>query len=116
MNGRAVFNFSASVIPKSIEKLLVDNNLDKMKIDQWYFHQGSKYIVDTITKRLNLNPDKVVFDMFNYGNTVSSSIPLLLNKNLPYIKDKEKIVMSGFGVGLSWASAIFEMKKDNYNE
>ena len=113
MNGRAVFSFSASVIPKSIEKLLVDNHIDKAEVNQWYFNQGSKYIVDTITKRLNLNPDKVVFDMYNYGNTVSSSIPILLNKNFPYLKAKEKIVMSGFGVGLSWASAIFEMKKDN---
>ena len=110
MNGRAVFNFTAGVVPKSIEKLLQKLKLDKVEIDQWYLHQGSKYIVDTITMRLGLEPKKVVFNMYNYGNTVSSSIPMLLSEDLVNIEAGQKIGLSGFGVGLSWASAIFEMK------
>ncbi|MBD3727257.1 MAG: ketoacyl-ACP synthase III [Moraxella osloensis] len=110
MNGRAVFNFTAGVVPKSIEKLLQKLNLDKTDIDQWYLHQGSKYIVDTITMRLGLEPEKVVFNMYDYGNTVSSSIPMLLSKDLSNLQTGQKIGLSGFGVGLSWASAIFEMK------
>jgi 3-oxoacyl-[acyl-carrier-protein] synthase-3 len=110
MNGRAVFNFTAGVVPKSIEKLLQKLNLDKADIDQWYLHQGSKYIVDTITMRLGLEPEKVVFNMYDYGNTVSSSIPMLLSEDLVNIEAGQKIGLSGFGVGLSWASAIFEMK------
>ncbi|MBE0440357.1 MAG: ketoacyl-ACP synthase III [Gammaproteobacteria bacterium] len=110
MNGRAVFNFTAGVVPKSIEKLLQKLKLDKVEIDQWYLHQGSKYIVDTITMRLGLEPEKVVFNMYDYGNTVSSSIPMLLSDDLVNIAAGQKIGLSGFGVGLSWASAIFEMK------
>lgn len=110
MNGRAVFNFTAGVVPKSIEKLLQKLNLDKAEIDQWYLHQGSKYIVDTISMRLGLEPEKVVFNMYDYGNTVSSSIPMLLSENFSSLKTGQKIGLSGFGVGLSWASAIFEMK------
>lgn len=110
MNGRAVFNFTAGVVPKSIEKLLQNLKLDKTEIDQWYLHQGSKYIVDTITMRLGLEPEKVVFNMYDYGNTVSSSIPMLLSEDLSNLKIGQKIGLSGFGVGLSWASAILEMK------
>ncbi len=110
MNGRAVFNFTAGVVPKSIEKLLQKLNLEKSEIDQWYLHQGSKYIVDTITMRLGLEPEKVVFNMYEYGNTVSSSIPMLLSDDLNKFISGQKIGLSGFGVGLSWASAIFEMK------
>jgi 3-oxoacyl-[acyl-carrier-protein] synthase III len=110
MNGRAVFSFTAAVVPKSIEKLLKNLNLDKNEVDQWYFHQGSKYIIDTITMRLGLEPEKVVFNMYDYGNTVSSSIPMLLSESLPKFKVGQKIGLSGFGVGLSWASVIFEIK------
>lgn len=110
MNGRMVFNFTAGVVPKSINKLLDKLDLEKNQIDKWYLHQGSKYIVDNIKSRLGLDEDKVVFGMKNYGNTVSSSIPMLLSVNINDIKFGQKIGMSGFGVGLSWASAIFEKR------
>ena len=108
MNGRAVFNFTSATVPVSINKLLKKLKIDKEDIDKWYLHQGSKYIVDTISTRLGLNKNNVVFDMFEYGNTISSSIPLLLSKDLENIKKGTKIGLCGFGVGLSWASAIFE--------
>ena len=108
MNGRAVFNFTATVVPASIKKLLNKLSLAKENIDRWYFHQGSKYIIDTIVQRLELDERKVVFDMYEYGNTVSSSIPLLLSKDIDSLQVGEKIALSGFGVGLSWSSVIFQ--------
>jgi len=108
MNGRAVFSFTATVVPPSIRKLLDKYGISKESIDCWYFHQGSKYIVDTITQRLELDENKVVFDMYEYGNTVSSSIPLLLSNDIESFQTGQKIVLSGFGVGLSWASAVFQ--------
>jgi len=116
MNGRAVFNFTASVVPKSISALLEKLEFEKAEIEKWYFHQGSKYIVDTITRRLGLDSCKVVFDMYDYGNTVSSSIPMLLSKDLPSLQVGSKVCLSGFGVGLSWASAIFEMNLGEKND
>jgi len=110
MNGRAVFNFTAATVPLSVNKLLEKLNLTKEEIDHWYLHQGSKYIVDTITTRIGLEPEKVVFDMYEYGNTVSSSIPLLLSKGIENIQVDQKIGLSGFGVGLSWASTILQKK------
>lgn len=107
MNGRAVFNFTATTIPKNIQMLLEKNNLEDNDIDKYILHQGSKYIVDTIRKRLKVSIDKVPFDMYEYGNTVSSSIPIILEKEIGK-KDNKKFVIAGFGVGLSWGSAIIE--------
>ena len=110
MNGRAVFNFSATRVPQSIESLLEKTGLCKEQIDRWYLHQGSKYIVDTISRRAVLDASKVMFGMHEYGNTVSSSIPILLADDLSSLQQGAKIGISGFGVGLSWASAILEMR------
>lgn len=107
MNGRAVFNFTATTIPKHIQKLLSKNELIDENIDKYVLHQGSRYIVDTIRKRLKVKESKVPFDMYEYGNTVSSSIPIILEKEIN--KNENKIMLlSGFGVGLSWASAIIK--------
>ncbi|MBE0499649.1 MAG: ketoacyl-ACP synthase III [Campylobacterales bacterium] len=107
MNGRAVFNFTATTIPKHIQQLLEKNGLEDKDIDKYVLHQGSKYIVDTIRKRLKVSEDKVPFDMHEYGNTVSSSIPIILEKEM--LKEENKrFLISGFGVGLSWGSAIIE--------
>lgn len=112
MNGREVFNFSASTIPKSISKVLEKSRLSINEISKWYLHQGSKYIVDAITSRSNLDPSKVPFKMLEYGNTVSSSIPLLLEEDLKALGNEGYICMSGFGVGLSWATSIYKMKNE----
>jgi 3-oxoacyl-[acyl-carrier-protein] synthase-3 len=107
MNGRSVFNFTATVIPKLIKTFLSELQINDESIDKYVLHQGSRYIVDTIRKRIGTSTDKIPFDMFDYGNTISSSIPIILEKELG--KDVNKrIVIAGFGVGLSWGVAILE--------
>ena len=110
MNGRAVFSFTATAAPKHIKSLLKNNDLKDDDIQRYYLHQGSKYIVDTIRKRLKVDEDKVPFDIAEYGNTVSSSIPIMLAKEMNGL-ERGKMVISAFGVGLSWASAIIEKIK-----
>ncbi|MDA3861541.1 MAG: ketoacyl-ACP synthase III [Melioribacteraceae bacterium] len=105
MNGRDIFNFAAKYIPNDIENLLIKNKIGHEKIDVYLFHQGSKYIIDTLTRRMNLEKAKVKYDILDYGNTVSSSIPILLEKEIESGNSKY-IVISGFGVGLSWSSGI----------
>ncbi len=110
MNGRAVFSFTATTVPKHIKALLEKNKLTDDDIERYYLHQGSKYIVDTIRKRLKVENEKVPFDIVEYGNTVSSSIPIMLAKDIDTLPTG-KVVLSAFGVGLSWASAIIEKIK-----
>lgn len=105
MNGREVFNFAATTVPKNIEKLLAKAETGEEAVDCFIFHQGSRYIVETLTKRLGLDRTKVRMDIENTGNTVSSSIPILLQRELAD-RTVRTIVLCGFGVGLSWASCI----------
>lgn len=107
MNGRAVYNFVAKQIPKDIHKLFEINGMTTDEMDSFVFHQGSRKMIDTLAKRLNLPAEKVIFDIINCGNTISSSIPILLVNEMKN-ESKRKILISGFGVGLSWSSTILE--------
>jgi 3-oxoacyl-[acyl-carrier-protein] synthase III len=110
MNGRAIFDFAARYIPRDIYSLLEKIQMPLEKIDVFLFHQGSKYILNTITKRLKIDKQKVPFMVADYGNTVSSSIPIMLENYLQK-DDVKNIVISGFGVGLAWASTVLERIK-----
>jgi 3-oxoacyl-[acyl-carrier-protein] synthase-3 len=105
MNGRQVFNFAALRVPPQIKMLLHQQELEPADIDVYCIHQGSAAIVDAVSRRFPEVKDRFVLDMDDTGNTVSSTIPLLLIKYLdePGIR---RILISGFGVGLSWASSI----------
>jgi 3-oxoacyl-[acyl-carrier-protein] synthase III len=109
MNGRDVFNFAASSIPGLVQQTLDRADLSLNEIDAFLFHQGSGYILDTLTRRMKLDPTKVIHGLANVGNTVSSSIPLLLEAEIDN-KRREKLLLCGFGVGLSYASCICERK------
>lgn len=105
MNGRSVFNFAASMVPPHIRQIVEKHGLTLEHIDCFLVHQGSRYIVDTIADRLSIPHDKMPFLATHYGNTVSSSIPLMLEK---YLNDAQctHIVLCGFGLGFSWASTL----------
>ncbi len=104
MNGRAVFNFTAKVIPPVIRETVEKNDLTMGEVDLYVLHQGSRYIVNAIADRLGLPQSKVPFHAACYGNLVSSSIPAILAND---IEDKHKCVLiAGFGVGLSWAASV----------
>lgn len=105
MNGRAVFNFSATEVPPQVSALLADAGLKAEDVDLFLFHQGSRFIVDQLAKRLDLPAAKVPVNLAEQGNTVSSSLPLLLQEHLGDSRLR-RILLSGFGVGLSWASCL----------
>ena len=109
MSGQGIFNFAMERVPRSVLMCLEKNKLSVSDIDYFVFHQGSKFLLENLRKRLNLASEKVPVNLEDVGNTVSSSIPLLLSQ----MKDQgilggKRILMSGFGVGLSWASNIIE--------
>ncbi len=107
MNGRAVFNFSATRVPPQVSELLHAAKLKPEQIDLFIFHQGSKYILDTLQKRMNVGPGKMPSNLAQHGNAVSSSIPMLLENNLGN-DNLRNMVLCGFGVGLSWASCLMQ--------
>lgn len=105
MNGREVFNFAAKVIPTHIQQTLQKNNVSMNMIDQFILHQGSKYIVTMIQQQLGVPDEKVPFLATQYGNTVSSSIPMLLKD---VHSNHKRLLICGFGIGFSWGSCILE--------
>jgi len=107
MNGRAIFNLVAKHVYTDIKHLLADQEVDLEKVNRFIFHQGSKFVVETLARRLGVDEDRAVFGINDYGNTVSSSIPIILQDEMER-EGNRLMVLSGFGVGLSWASAILE--------
>jgi 3-oxoacyl-[acyl-carrier-protein] synthase-3 len=105
MNGRAIFNFACRYVPLQIKELLDVEKMTYSAVDLFVFHQASKFILDQLRKMMELPQNKVPVKLAKHGNTVSSSIPLILEDHL-YSKDKKNIVISGFGVGLSVASGL----------
>jgi 3-oxoacyl-[acyl-carrier-protein] synthase-3 len=103
MNGRQVFNFASIQAPRQISEWLSKNNLKPGDIDVFCMHQGSKFIVDTIAGKFPGVEKRFLVDLEHTGNTVSSSIPLLLEKHVLSSSSKT-VLMTGFGVGLSWAT------------
>ncbi|MFF7708609.1 3-oxoacyl-[acyl-carrier-protein] synthase III C-terminal domain-containing protein [Pseudomonas sp. NPDC007930] len=106
MNGRQVFNFALVKVPQHLHELLGETGLAPADVDAFCIHQGSAAIVDAVARRFDEGaPEKFVKDMVETGNTVSSSVALLLEKHL-FDSTWQRVAISGFGVGLSWASAI----------
>jgi 3-oxoacyl-[acyl-carrier-protein] synthase-3 len=91
-----------------LQQLLDASQLQAKDVDLYCLHQGSAAIVDAVSQRFEGgDPKRFVKDMAETGNTVSSSIPLLLEKHVMGSQHK-RVALSGFGVGLSWGSAIIE--------
>lgn len=106
MLGSNVFKFTMTVVPEQIEACLKDNGLSKRDVDLYLLHQGSKFIVDNLGKKLGVSPEQAPFEAALLGNTVSSTLPLMLERRLE--TGPRRILMSGFGVGLSWATTVLE--------
>lgn len=105
MNGRGVFNFAAVRVPQSVERVLKKSEITMDDIDLVLLHQGSRFIVDTLANRLGA-VGKTPFTAGGYGNTISSSIPMLLLDEVP--SSANRMILSGFGVGLAWATCLLE--------
>lgn len=116
MDGRSIFEFVADVVPEDLNRCMSDNDVHLNDIDYFVFHQASNFMIDTIAQKLGIAGDKrVVKCIDSFGNTVSSSIPIAL-KTISDIcmKEQLKILISGFGVGLSWASTLL-VTEGNHN-
>ncbi len=115
MDGAEVFNFSISVEPKSVSELLEYAGREIDSVDYFVFHQANRYILSSIAKRLKLNPEAVPMGTVErYGNQSSASIPCAMCSELsePLMSDSEQtVLLSGFGVGLSWASALVSIRE-----
>ena len=112
MNGADVFNFVLREIPKDIKGIMQYAGVEKEAIDYFVFHQANSYMNNYLGKKLKLDPAKVPTCLEQFGNTSSVSIPLTIVSQLQHqLQVKKQVLLSGFGVGMSWASAVL-----NFNQ
>lgn len=111
MDGMDVFNFAISKVPKSIKLLLQQTNRTIDDVDYLVFHQANRFMMDFFVKKLKISPEHVPYCIGKYGNTSSASVPLTIVSELAGKLDGEHtVVMSAFGAGLSWGSAMVAMR------
>jgi 3-oxoacyl-[acyl-carrier-protein] synthase III len=105
MDGQAVFAFTLNVVPAAIAQLLEKSQLKSEAIDWYVFHQANKFMLDNLAKCSRIPADRMVFHLDTVGNTVSASIPLAIEAYVESgkIRAGQKLVIAGFGVGLTWA-------------
>jgi len=110
MDGLAILTFATGKVPQQAKELLKRNQLTVSDIDLFVFHQASALVLDSLARLLRIPPERVFTNLEQLGNTVSSSIPIALHDALGdhLIKPGSRVLISGFGVGLSWASALLQ--------
>ena len=112
MDGQEVFRFAVKRVPESIESLMKRNQTAKEDIRYYILHQANERIVEAVARRLKEPMDKFPMTISKYGNTSTASIPLLLDDMLKkgMLKQGDKIIMSGFGAGMTWGAVLLEWR------
>ena len=110
MNGQEVFKFAVRQVPEAIAGVLKENNLKEEDIAHFILHQANQRIVEAVARRMNVELDKFPMNLQEYGNTSSASIPLLLDEmnRQGKLKRGQKLILAGFGAGLSWGASVLE--------
>jgi 3-oxoacyl-[acyl-carrier-protein] synthase-3 len=110
LEGMDVFSFGISQAPKTVNSLIDHFKIAIDEIDFFLFHQANLKMNKMISKKLRLPEEKVPYSLENFGNTSSATIPLTIVSEIrkEVINNKQKLLMCGFGVGLSWGTVYTE--------
>lgn len=108
MDGREVFQFAVKRVPEVIREVLELNHCNLEEIDYFVVHQANRRIIESVARRLGTDIGKFPMNLQEYGNTSSASIPILLAelRRNGTLKKGDRILMAGFGAGLSWGAGI----------
>ena len=110
MDGSEIFAFTLEAVPDLVNKTLKKNNIEKDSVDLFIFHQANKYMLDFLRKKLKIDEEKFYFYMSEVGNTVSSTIPIVICEAMTSgdLKKGMTSLLAGFGVGYSWGGVILK--------
>lgn len=108
MEGRAVYSFATRMVPEIVEQVINKANYTTEEIDWFLFHQANGRMLEVIARKLGVSLEKVPINVGSYGNTSSASLPILLDElvRAGKIKTGDRMVMSGFGAGLTWGALL----------
>ncbi|MCD4691915.1 MAG: ketoacyl-ACP synthase III [Calditrichales bacterium] len=110
MNGKEIFKFGVKILPKTINSLLDKNGYSIKDIDMIIPHQANVRIVEAAAKKLGIHKDKFFMNIDKYANTSAATIPIALDDAIKQnrIKKGDKIILIGFGGGLTWGAVLYE--------
>jgi len=110
MDGQEVYKFAVTYVPNSIRKVLRETGLEPQEIKYYLLHQANLRIIQSVAKRLGVEEEKFPITLDRYGNISAASVPILLDEvNRKGLLSKgDKIIMSGFGGGLTWGTCLLE--------
>lgn len=110
MDGKAIFNFATKVVPQSVALLAEKSGVNMDEIKYIVPHQANSRIIDIVARKLNVPKEKFYLNIQEYGNTSAASIAIALGEmsNKGLLQKGDKIIITGFGAGLTWGSMLIE--------
>ncbi|EED87386.1 3-oxoacyl-synthase [Thalassiosira pseudonana CCMP1335] len=110
MNGRKVYSFATREVPAVLEEAMEQAGITVDQVDHLLLHQANIRIMEVVAERLGMPMEKVITNLYKYGNTSAASIPLALDEAVRSgrVKKGDVIACAGFGAGLSWGAAILK--------
>lgn len=111
MDGEKIFNFGVNDVIQYIEEFMCKFGVSDFDVDYYVFHQAQKFLLENMASLLGVSADKLLFSLKEYGNTSSASIPITICANHSELgeKKRQKLLLCGFGVGLSCGIAYLEL-------
>jgi 3-oxoacyl-[acyl-carrier-protein] synthase-3 len=118
LDGPAVLSFSTQKVPPAVERTVDFAGMQLDDINYFVFHQANRMINDTIRKKLRLTEDRVPSTLKEFGNTSGASLPVTITARLlkALQSKKQRLVLSGFGIGLSWGTCILDIENAAFPE
>lgn len=109
MDGPELVRYSLEVVPPLVERVLANAGWGRGEVDLYLLHQATTFMLDHLRSRLHLSEEQAPEDLRDYGNTVSSTIPILINdlRASGRLRPGKRTLMIGFGVGFSWAGCTW---------
>lgn len=110
MDGQEVYKFAVTTVPASIEKTLERAGLTVQDADWFILHQANLRILHSVAKRLKVSLEKIPVSLDHCGNLSAASVPVLLDEmnRKGLLKRGQRLVLSGFGAGLTWGTCVLE--------
>jgi 3-oxoacyl-[acyl-carrier-protein] synthase-3 len=118
LDGPTVLSFSTQRVPPAVERTISYADLQMDEIDYFVFHQANRMINETIRKKLRLTDDRMPSTLRDFGNTSGASIPVTMTARLrdSLLASKRKVLLGGFGIGLSWGTCILDIEGASFPE
>ena len=109
MDGPELVKFTLEVVPPMVDRILAQSGLKQDEVDLFLMHQATAFMLDHLRTRLTLDAERLPQDLEEYGNTVSSTIPILINdlRASGRLRPGKRCLVIGYGVGLSWAGCLW---------